>query len=149
MRNVNIHAGCVALGSKGVLVLGESGAGKSDLLLRLMDEGGVLVSDDRTDLFVAKGRLSACAPKAIAGLIEVHGLGLIALPFRKSTVLALAVRLGVPERLPVPAFFSPPDGLGPALPVPLIILEAHAASAAARIRLALKAFGKGLFAQGL
>lgn len=145
---VNIHAGCVALGAKGVLILGESGAGKSDLMLRLMDEGAMLVADDRTDLCVAKGRLVASAPKTIAGLIEVRGLGLVSRPFRKSTVLALAVRLGVPERLPKPSFFGLPEGLPPAQPVPLIVLEAGAASAPARIRMALKAFGRGLLAQG-
>jgi HPr kinase/phosphorylase len=149
MNVMNIHASCVALGTMGVLILGESGAGKSDLVLRLIDEGAVLVADDRTDLYVAKGRLSARAPKSIAGLIEVRGLGLIAQPFRKSAILALTVRLGTSERLPKPAFYSPPEGLGAAQLVPLMIVKANAASASARIRLALKAFGRGLFAHDI
>jgi hypothetical protein len=138
----------VAYSAHPVLILGESGTGKSDLLLGLMDEGGKLVADDRTELYAAKGRLLARAPKSIAGLIEVRGLGIVAQPFAKSAVLALAVRLGTPERLPEPAFFQPPEGLGRTKAIPLIVLDGTAASAPARLRLALKAVTKGLIREG-
>ena len=148
MKSVNIHASCAAVARqgawKGILILGESGAGKSDLLLRLMDGGAKLVADDRTELYVAKGRLCARAPKSVAGLIEMRGLGIVAQPFAKSATVALAVRLGQPERMPAPAFFAAPEGLAKAKPVPLIVLDGLAASAPARVRLALKAFAKGL-----
>ena len=143
----NIHAGCVALGKKGVLILGESGAGKSDLMLRLMDEGAKLVADDRTELYVARGRFCARAPKSIAGLIEVRGLGIIAQPFVTGVGVALAVRLGTPERLPERQFFQPPPGISPAKAVPLIVLDGRAASATARLRLALKAYARDMFHQ--
>ena len=52
----NIHASCVAMGGHGVLLLGASGAGKSDLALRLIDEGAQLVADDRTLLFTRRRR---------------------------------------------------------------------------------------------
>jgi hypothetical protein len=145
---MNIHASCALVGRHGVLILGESGQGKSDLLLRLMDDGAKLVADDRTELYAARGRLCARAPKSIAGLIEVRGLGIIAQPFAKSAVLALAVRLGTPERLPEPAFFEPPAGFGRTKAVPLIVLDGRAASAPARIRLALKAVTRGLIREG-
>ena len=148
MKSVNIHASCAAIGRAGILILGESGSGKSDLLLRLMDEGARLVADDRTELYVTNGRLTARAPKSIAGLMEVRGLGIVAQPFAKSTALALAVQLGKSERLPVAAFYAPPEGLGKAKPVRLIVLEGNAASAPARVRLALKAFAKGLIRGG-
>jgi hypothetical protein len=148
MKTANIHASCAMIGRFGVLILGESGTGKSDLLLGLMDEGGKLVADDRTELYAAKGRLLARAPKSIAGLIEVRGLGIVAQPFAKSAVLALAVRLGTPERLPEPAFFQPPEGLGRTNAIPLIVLDGTAASAPARLRLALKAVTKGLIREG-
>ena len=139
----NIHASCVAIAGKGVLLLGESGAGKSDLALRLVDDGAHLVADDRTELYVAKGRICARAPKSNAGLMEMRGLGIVALPFAKSTVLALAVEVGKSSRrLPEPAFFAP---LKEAKPVPLIRLDGRLSSAPARIRLALKAFDKSLF----
>ena len=112
------------------------------------DDGARLVADDRTELYVTRGRLSARPPKSIAGLMEARGLGIVAQPFAKSATLALVVRLGMPERLPAPAFFEPPDGLARAKPLPLITLDGTAASAPARIRLALKAFAKGLIREG-
>jgi hypothetical protein len=143
MQSTNVHASCVALGRKGVLLLGPSGAGKSDLALRLMDDGARLVADDRTDLYVRHGKLFARAPASIAGLIEVRGLGIIARPFAKTAPVVLAVRLGgKTARLPPPEFYAP---LKSAKPVPLIALDAAAASAPARIRLALAAFSEGLF----
>ena len=86
----NIHASCVAIGNQGVLLLGPSGCGKSDLALRLIDEGPKgevrLVSDDRTILYIAKGRLHACAPVSIKGLLEVVGLDPIELDAVASTI---------------------------------------------------------------
>ena len=64
--SVNIHASCVAFGGKGVLLLGASGAGKSSLALRLVDDGARLVADDRCDLFPRGGKLHARAPASIA-----------------------------------------------------------------------------------
>jgi HPr kinase/phosphorylase len=143
MRDLNIHATCVALGRKGVLLLGPSGAGKSDLALRLINDGARLVADDRTDLFLRNGRLHARPPAAIAGLIEVRGLGIIALPTARPPAVALAVQLGRPaQRLPAPAFYMPFKN---AKPVPMITLDPAAASAPAQIRLALLAFAKDLF----
>ena len=48
---VNIHASCVAVRGEGVLILGASGQGKSDLALRLIDRGATLVADDRCDIW--------------------------------------------------------------------------------------------------
>ena len=146
MKTVNIHATCVAIGTKGVLILGGSGAGKSDLALRLIDDGACLVADDRTEIYVARGRLCARAPKSIAGLMEVRGLGVIALPYARSAVLALAVRLGPQaERLPEAAFYPPPAPLKMGKSLPFIMLDRAAPSAPARVRLALAAFTKDLF----
>jgi len=146
MNSVNVHASCVALKGKGVLILGDSGAGKSDLALRLIDDGAILVADDRTELYITRGALCARAPESIAGLIEVRGLGVIARPYRKNVKLALAVNLGAPgRRLPDPAYYTPPARLKVAKPLPFIMLNGPAASAPARIRLALAAFTNGLF----
>ena len=142
---MNIHASCAVIGRNGVLILGESGQGKSDLLLRLIDEGARLVADDRTEIFVTRGRFLACAPKSTAGMMEVRGLGIIRQPFAKSAQLALAVQLGTPKRLPERAFFEPPAGLPKAKAIPLIVLDGREASATAKIRLALKAFARDLF----
>jgi HPr kinase/phosphorylase len=146
MKSVNIHASCVAIGQKGVLILGDSGAGKSDLSLRLIDDGAKLVADDRVELYLARGALCARAPKSITGLIEVRGLGVIALPCRETVRLTLAVKLGaMAKRLPDAAFYTPPAPLRMAKSLPFITLDGAMPSAPARIRLALAAFTKGLF----
>ena len=140
----NIHATCVALGGKGVLLLGASGAGKSDLALRLIDSGAELVADDRTLLFEKNGALHAKAPPSIKGLLEIRGVGIIALPARASVKLALAVQLGREgARLPHMRFFSPPRALAQNTKLPQITLNPHYASTPAKIRAALRAFSQG------
>ena len=142
----NIHASCVAIGSQGVLLLGPSGVGKSDLALRLIDEGAKLVADDRTILFVSKRALHAKPPPSIKGLLEIRGLGIVELPVRTPVKIALAVRLGREgARLPQPAIYHPPTGLKPLSPPPLIALDARFASTPAKIRAALAAFSGRAF----
>jgi HPr kinase/phosphorylase len=141
--SANIHASCVAIGGKGVLLLGKSGAGKSTLALRLIDEGAKLVADDRCELFVRAGKLRVRAPARIAGLIELRGIGIVALPHAASVRLAMVVRLGENrERLPKPAFYDPPQA---PQPVPLIVVNGSDVGATARIRTALAAFGRNGF----
>ncbi|HVW75292.1 MAG TPA: HPr kinase/phosphatase C-terminal domain-containing protein [Rhizomicrobium sp.] len=145
-QSANIHASCVAIGRSGVLLLGKSGSGKSDLALRLIDDGAVLVADDRTILSVEKGALYARAPASIAGLMEVRGLGIIRFPRRAKVRIALAVQLGREgARLPGPRFYRPPARLKPQIPVPEILLEAWPAATPAKIRAALAAFARDLF----
>jgi len=128
------HGSCAARHGAGVLLLGPPGAGKSDLLLRLMGEGWMLVADDQVLLRAEGNTLRASAPAALRGMIEVRGLGLIAgLESEAEAPLALAVdcvgREGMP-RLPEPARF---EALGRTLPR----LAIHAADASAPRKLAL------------
>ena len=146
MAEANIHAGCVAIGSQGVLLLGKSGTGKSDIALQLIDRGAKLVADDRTILFAEKGTLHARAPASIEGLLEIRGLGIVAFPVRPKVRIALVVRLGRERtRLPVQRYWLPPAKLGLWVQVPEILLDARFSSTPARIRAALAAFSKGLF----
>ncbi|MEN2747032.1 HPr kinase/phosphatase C-terminal domain-containing protein [Sphingomonas sp. T9W2] len=103
MSEPPIHAGCVAMRGVGVLIAGPSGSGKSDLALRLIDRGAVLVSDDYTLLHAAGGKLHATAPVTIAGRIEVRGIGIINRPTLASVPVALFVEAGTPDRMPEPA----------------------------------------------
>ncbi len=97
MDALNIHATCVQLASgAGVLLMGPSGSGKSDLALRLIDGGAILVADDRCDLRVEDGSLIAQPPDTLAGLIEVRGVGIITLPYQKSVAVSLVVELVPP-----------------------------------------------------
>ncbi|KAA0678926.1 HPr kinase/phosphorylase [Azospirillum brasilense] len=87
----------------GVLLRGPSGSGKSDLALRMIDAGALLVADDRVELRVDRGRLMATAPAALAGLLEVRGVGIMPVPTATEAEVGLVVDL-VPrdavERLP-------------------------------------------------
>ncbi len=159
---VNIHATCVRLAKAGVafgapvdcgvLLLGSSGSGKSDLALRLIAAGAELVSDDRTDLFVRRGRLCAKAPARIAGLLEVRGVGILALPHAKQAQITLVARLGrMAARLPVHSFYRPPAALR--LPVkaapPVISIAPFEASAPAKLAAAAAAYALGLYREGI
>lgn len=97
-----IHATAVAWQGAGVLLRGRSGSGKSDLALRLIDRGWSLVADDYVVLTPGPDGLLLSAPPAIAGLIEVRGVGLARLPFLLAAPLALVADLisEPPERLP-------------------------------------------------
>lgn len=86
-----------------MVIEGASGAGKSDLALRLIDRGAVLIADDRTRLTRDGDRLVAHAPAFHAGRIELRGLGIADTAHVASAPVALVVRLGdedqrMPER---------------------------------------------------
>ncbi|CAA7623393.1 HPr kinase/phosphorylase [Magnetospirillum sp. SS-4] len=130
-----VHATTVEIAGQGVMIRGPSGGGKSDLALRLIDGGAVLVADDQTRLSTQGDRIVARAPDAIAGLLEIRGLGIVSVPHRAWAPLALVVDLvadGGVERLPEPSLAHL---LG--LPVPRMDLVPFHASAAAKVRLAI------------
>lgn len=97
-----LHASCVALNGKGLLILGPSGSGKSALALQLMALGAVLVADDYTELARGDAALIARCPTALRGLIEARGVGILRADTVESIPVALVVDLGrrETERLP-------------------------------------------------
>ena len=102
----NRHGVAVAIGDLGLLILGESGAGKSSLAARMIaewPEGGVrLVADDRVLIERAHDRLLARPHPLIAGAMEMRGTGIVHPPSLDAVVLRGALLLGCvqPERLP-------------------------------------------------
>ncbi len=130
-----LHGNCAALAGEGVLLLAPPGGGKSDLLLRLLGQGWDLVADDQVMLEADQGMLRASPPAALAGRMEVRGLGLLSGLAWRTAILRLAVRLCPPAeipRLPAPESWS---ALG--LAVPLLRLDGAAPSAPERLRRAL------------
>ncbi len=112
-----------------MLLLGSAGSGKSDFLLRLIDRGWLLVADDQ--VLVESG--IARAPVALAGLLELRGLGLFRMGCLAEAKLRLVARLGLPPaRLPIPALH---ESLG----LPEVTIDPFPASAPARLELALDA----------
>ena len=96
----------MCLHGNGVLIQGDSGSGKSSLAAALIDCGAWLVADDAVGLARYGNTLHARAVPLIAGLVELRGLGLAAVPRRASTIVHGLVILTPSERierLPVPA----------------------------------------------
>ena len=61
----------------GVLIVGDSGVGKSESALELITRGHRFVSDDVTDCTVEKNRLFGEAPEVSRHFMEIRGLGII------------------------------------------------------------------------
>ena len=136
---IRVHGTSVALGGDGILLRGPSGSGKSDLALRLIDEGGRLIADDQTELRLSGDDVSMAAPATIAGRMEVRGIGILRVPAVAAAPLRLVVDLApgtAIERLPEPGTCDYLDRR-----FPLIRLAPFEASAPAKLRLALRTLG--------
>lgn len=140
LSSETVHATAVAIGGRAVLIAGRSGAGKSDLALRLIDRGAILVSDDQTMVIRRDGRLLASPPVTLAGRMEVRGLGIVDLPHAADVEVALVVTVdGTPERLPLTASERRLAGVT----VPMVALAALEPSAPVKVEMALKRLGAG------
>ena len=134
----HVHASTVAIDGRAVLITGPSGSGKSDLALRLIDRGFILVGDDQTIVRRDGERLVASAPARIAGKLEVRGIGIIEMETASDLPVALLVELTSEiERLPEDNRTSAMLGVS----LPLVSIDAQAASAPAKVALALDRIG--------
>ena len=100
---VTIHATCIAIDGHGILLRGPSGSGKSDLALRAIDQGALLVADDRVILVRHGDSVIASAPSSLRGLIEIRGLGIMRMDAEAEARIALVADMADPggiERLP-------------------------------------------------
>ncbi|MAH78739.1 MAG: aldolase [Rickettsiales bacterium] len=88
-----LHASSISLEDNGVLIIGPSGSGKSDLALRMIDSGATLISDDITTCRKINGSISLFSSEKIFGLIEVRGIGIIKVPYVENIKLKMIVKL--------------------------------------------------------
>ena len=138
LSSETIHASTVAQDGRAVLIMGPSGSGKSDLALRLLDRGFVLVSDDQTIVRREDSRLVATAPPNIAGKLEIRGIGIVEMESATDVPVALVVQLTREiERLPDERRERPVLGVN----LPLVSVDALTASAASKVALALDRLG--------
>lgn len=134
------HATLVARGGRGILLRGASASGKSDLGLRLIDRGALLVADDQVALTAEDGHLIGRAPASLRGLIEVRGLGIISLPVEDHAVISLVIDLDLAAR--VPRLPSPEKVTILGVELPRLRLNAFEASAPIKAELAFEAPGR-------
>ncbi|MCK5424439.1 MAG: HPr kinase/phosphatase C-terminal domain-containing protein [Emcibacter sp.] len=116
------HATGILFEGKGVLIMGPSGSGKSDLALRLMAQGAELIGDDYVEVSRQKdGRLIMTVPATIAGKMEVRNVGILEVAFRPTAEIDLALCLVTEdeayqlERLPEQKFITLEGGDIPCL----------------------------------
>jgi len=95
-----IHASAVLIGPKAALIRGPAGSGKSQLvwdLLQKAESGALrfarLVGDDRVHVEPHGGRLLVRPAPALAGMIEICGLGIRRLPYEPMAAVGLVVDL--------------------------------------------------------
>ncbi|MDO9564113.1 MAG: HPr kinase/phosphatase C-terminal domain-containing protein [Bradyrhizobium sp.] len=107
----SVHGSAVLVGDRAVLIRGPSGAGKSRLAFDLILAGragqipaAVLIGDDRVHLEQSGGQVVVRPARELAGLIEVHGLGIFSCDYAPQAIVGLVVDLAAPdaERLPPP-----------------------------------------------
>jgi HPr kinase/phosphorylase len=131
-----LHATAVSIDGNGVLLLGPAGSGKSDLALRLIDRGAILISDDAVPL-ETNGQLPllTAAPN-IEGRLEVRGLGICSVPFLTSAQLRLVAQLvDQVDRIP-------PDNLAITIAgfaVPLVNIVPFEGSSTIKLEYAMRA----------
>lgn len=134
-----LHATCVAIDGQGVLLMGKPGSGKSDLALRLIDRGAMLIADDSTLVEASEGRLLATCPSTIVGKIEVRGIGIVSAPSLMTAGIALCIALDEPaERMPPD---PPPTITLNGVEIPKIALSAFEASTPLKVQQALRIYG--------
>ena len=142
-KNMNArHASAVLLNGQGVLLLGESGSGKSTTALYLIEAyDGMLIGDDRIHLTGVDKELMAHPHDELRGLIEMRGLGLLRLPYCERAKIALAVDLTKPD--PAPRLAPDAHFAHQGAAVPLLQLDGRDPHTAMKIKWALAALQDG------
>ncbi len=132
---VNVHGTAISIAGHGVLIIGASGSGKSDLALRLIDRGAIIISDDRVIVEPINGHPVLRTAPNIEGKIEVRGVAIITMPF----VTDIELRLVIDLAAAVPRFIETMSSHKIAgFAVPSIALAAFEASAVIKVEKAIK-----------
>lgn len=102
MESERMHASCVEYNGRSVLIIGDSGSGKSSLSLALIALGATLVSDDAVDLKRDDDAILTSPPDSILGQIEARSFGILEMPYSSSATLKFVVDMNKSEvrRLP-------------------------------------------------
>lgn len=144
------HGTLISIKDLGVLLLGPSAAGKSDLALRLTtspspflkeEMQAILVADDQVEIFTKHNenndiKLYGQAPASLAGLLEVRHLGIKTVSFMEKSEIHCAIKLkkyNEIERLPEDGLSLEFEGQS----IPLFFLDPFEPSALNKLNLIL------------
>ncbi len=133
---INIHATAINIKGQGVLFLGDSGSGKSDMALRMITQyGAKLISDDRVNITNIDNNIIATAPENIKGLLEVRGVGIINAPTIDKSQINIAIQLETSfiDRMPEAANYEI-EGIA----LPLIKINPFEISSTAKVLAVLR-----------
>ncbi len=76
-KTTKIHACLLDIFNVGVLLIGPSGIGKSEISMDLVKKGHLLVADDMVKISLIRNHLIGRAPESISGMMEVRGIGIV------------------------------------------------------------------------
>ena len=107
---ITLHGVLMEIYSIGVLITGESGAGKSELALELVTRGHRLVADDAPEFTqIAPDVLDGACPELLQDMLELRGLGVLNIrqmfgdtAVKRNKYLRLIVHLSKPSLEPSP-----------------------------------------------
>lgn len=114
-ESVSVHGVLLDVLDVGVLIVGESNVGKSELALELISRGSGLIADDVVELYrIAPNTIEGRCPPMLKDFLEIRGLGMIniravfgetAIRIRKNVKLVVELKragqLTNIERLPI------------------------------------------------
>jgi HPr kinase/phosphorylase len=135
-----VNGTAVAWRGEGILILGPSGSGKSDLTLRLIDSGALLIADDLVEMKRIGGAVLLSfppeGPADLKGKMVVKGLGIMSVAVAPAeSPLTLVVQATPVEKIELIPESLESEWLG--LPVTTIGIHLLEPSAPAKVRLAL------------
>jgi HPr kinase/phosphorylase len=134
-NQLTTHATAVAISGGGVMICGQSGSGKSDLALRLIDRGATLISDDYVDIRRENEDLLLSPPANLAGKLEIRSLGIVERDHVSGIALKMVINLkDNPDRFPLDKQIMNLLGIN----IPFCTLDAMESSAAIKVEWALQ-----------
>ena len=142
-----VNGTAVAWRGQGILILGPTGSGKSDLTLRLLDSGATLIADDVVELKRVGSQLLLSfppeGPADLKGKMEVKGLGIMSVPAAPQEVpLSLVVQATAREKVALIPESLESEWLD--LAVATIGIDLLEPSAPAKVRLALAKLARSI-----
>ncbi|QIW61993.1 HPr(Ser) kinase/phosphatase [Mycoplasmopsis gallinacea] len=76
-EEAQVHGCLVLVGGVGVMIIGDSGVGKSEAALELVQKGHILISDDSVIIKNVGNMFIGRSPKITRNMLEVRGIGII------------------------------------------------------------------------